>query len=66
MGMGLYIGPLGIGIRRFVCCSQAQWSTEPLSQYPFLDSFGSGVLGSLYEERSNTFRLVESPRTAKL
>src|SRR3712207_7622222 len=39
-------------IRRFVCCSQAQWRTEPLSQYPFLDSFGSGVLGSLYRERS--------------
>ena len=37
--MGLYVGPLGIGEVGLVCFSHARYSTEPLSQKTFSDSF---------------------------
>src|SRR5215210_4992807 len=39
--MGLYVGPLGIGEVGLICFSHARYSTEPLSQDPFSDSFSS-------------------------
>jgi hypothetical protein len=35
----LYVGPLGIGEVGLICFSHARYSTEPLSQKPFSDSF---------------------------
>jgi hypothetical protein len=37
--MGSYVGPLGIGEVGLVCFSHVRYSTEPLSQKTFSDSF---------------------------
>jgi hypothetical protein len=37
--MGFYVGPLGIGEVGLVCFSHVRYSTEPLSQKTFSDSF---------------------------
>jgi hypothetical protein len=57
--MGLYVGPLGIGEVSLVCFSHARYSTESLSQKPFSDGFGRGILGS-----SDTGPCIDRPSSA--
>jgi hypothetical protein len=55
--MGFYVRPLGIGEVGLVCSSHARYSTEPLSQKPFSDSFRRCIPGS---SARSTYRSLNS------